>query len=59
MFDAATHRDFLGAALGTGVERDQVGDILLAGEAGAHILTTPELVSHFEAELGEYFWRRT
>lgn len=25
MFDPATHRDFLGAALGTGVQRTQVG----------------------------------
>lgn len=24
MFDAATHRDFLGACLGTGIERDMV-----------------------------------
>jgi hypothetical protein len=25
MFDAATHRDFLGAVLGTGIERSKVG----------------------------------
>lgn len=25
LFDPATHRDFLGAALGTGVQRTQVG----------------------------------
>lgn len=31
MFDAATHRDFLGAVLGTGIERSKVG-----GWAAAH-----------------------
>ena len=44
MFDAATHRDFLGACLGTGIDRSKVGDILLNGEQGAHILVVPELV---------------
>ena len=46
MFDAASHRDFLGACLGTGIERDRVGDILVQGETGAQILVTPELVEH-------------
>ena len=43
MFDAATHRDFLGACLGTGIERSKVGDILINGEQGAHVLVVPEL----------------
>ena len=34
MFDAADHRDFLGAALGAGIERDRLGDILVQGERG-------------------------
>ncbi|WIA30376.1 hypothetical protein OEZ86_000462 [Tetradesmus obliquus] len=51
MFDAATHRDFLGAILGTGVVREKVGDILIQGEGGAQILVDPELVEHFEASL--------
>lgn len=51
IFDAATHRDFLGACLGTGIERSKVGDILVQGEQGAHILVVPELVSHLEMSL--------
>ena len=51
MFDAATHRDFLGALLGTGVVRDRVGDILVAGDAGCAALVDAELVEHFEAAL--------
>lgn len=46
MFDKATHRDFLGSLLGTGIERSRVGDIILNGEKGAQILTTPNLVDH-------------
>ncbi|CAL8470758.1 g10300 [Coccomyxa elongata] len=51
MFDAATHRDFLGAILGTGIERSKVGDIILVGEAGAQILVAAELLEHFEQSL--------
>ena len=43
MFDGATHRDFLGSMMGTGIERNRVGDILVQGERGAHVLTTPEM----------------
>ena len=32
MFDAADHRDFLGATLGAGIERKTVGDVLVQGE---------------------------
>jgi RNA-binding protein YlmH len=45
MFDAADHRDFLGAVLGTGIERDRVGDILVQGERGAQVLATPEMAT--------------
>lgn len=51
IFDPATHRDFLGACLGTGVERGKVGDILLTGESGAQILVAADLVEHFERTL--------
>lgn len=51
IFDSATHRDFLGACLGTGIERSKVGDILVQGESGAHILVVPELVAHLEMSL--------
>lgn len=51
MFDAATHRDFLGACLGTGIERSKVGDILVNGERGAHILVAPELTEFLTMQL--------
>ena len=51
LFDSATHRDFLGACLGTGIDRSKVGDILVQGEQGAHILVVPELVPHLEMNL--------
>ena len=28
LFDTATHRDFLGSMLGTGIEREKTGDII-------------------------------
>lgn len=43
MFDAATHRDFLGAVLGTGIDRSKVGDIILTSDKGAQILVDPAL----------------
>lgn len=51
LFDPATHRDFLGACLGTGIQRDRVGDIIVVGERGAQLVTTPELADHFERDL--------
>jgi RNA-binding protein YlmH len=33
LFDQATHRDFLGAMLGTGIVREKVGDVVVLGEA--------------------------
>lgn len=44
-------RDFLGAILGTGIERSKVGDIIIMGETGAQILVAAELVEHFEQSL--------
>lgn len=51
LFDPATHRDFLGAILGTGVERSVVGDILVQGDLGAQILIIPSMVEHLESAL--------
>ncbi len=51
LFDPATHRDFLGAILGTGVVRDKVGDVLVLGERGAQIIVVPELVEFFGQSL--------
>jgi photosystem II S4 domain protein len=51
LFDAATHRDFLGAALGTGIVRDKVGDIIVSGERGAQMIVVPDLVDFLSASL--------
>lgn len=51
LFDTASHRDFLGAILGTGVVREKIGDIIVLGERGAHVLVVPELVQFLETNL--------
>lgn len=53
LFDPATHRDFLGAALGTGIERSRLGDIVMLGESGAQLLVAPSLVEHLESALNQ------
>jgi photosystem II S4 domain protein len=50
LFDSATHRDFLGAILGTGIVREKVGDILVNGERGAQAIVVPDLVQFFEEQ---------
>jgi photosystem II S4 domain protein len=51
LFDTATHRDFLGAILGTGIVREKVGDIIVLGERGAQVLVVPEMVEFLETNL--------
>lgn len=51
LFDPASHRDFLGALLGTGIVREKVGDILVLGERGAQAVVVPELVDFLEMSL--------
>eukprot|EP00889_Picochlorum_renovo_P003799 jgi/Picre1/30829/NNA_006189.t1 len=51
LFDSASHPDFLGACLGTGIERAVIGDILVQGDTGAQIICTPSIVEHLEATL--------
>jgi photosystem II S4 domain protein len=51
LFDPATHRDFLGAMLGTGIVREKVGDILVLGERGAQAIVVPEMVEFLEMTL--------
>jgi len=51
LFDSATHRDFLGACLGTGIEREKVGDIIVQADRGAQIIVCQELVAHLEQSL--------
>ncbi|MDY7020009.1 MAG: photosystem II S4 domain protein [Cyanobacteriota bacterium] len=51
LFDTATHRDFLGAMLGTGIVRERTGDIIVLGERGAQAVIVPELVEFLEMSL--------
>lgn len=51
LFDTATHRDFLGALLGTGLVREKVGDLIVLGERGAQAIVVPELVEFLEMSL--------
>ena len=51
MFDAATHRDFLGSCLGTGIERRTIGDILVQGDKGAQLLCVPDMVHFLEESM--------
>lgn len=51
LFDTATHRDFLGAILGTGIVRDKVGDINVLGERGAQVIVSPEVANFLESSL--------
>ncbi len=54
LFDSATHRDFLGAILGTGLVRDKIGDIIVLGERGAQVIVVPEIAEFLETSLPRY-----
>ncbi len=51
LFDQATHRDFLGAMLGTGIVREKTGDIIVLGDRGAQVIVVPEMVAYLEMNL--------
>lgn len=51
LFDPATHRDFLGALLGTGLVRDKIGDIIVFGERGAQAIAVPEMTEFLQQSL--------
>lgn len=51
LFDPATHRDFLGALLGTGIVRTLVGDIIVLGERGCQAIVAPEMVEFLTLNL--------
>jgi photosystem II S4 domain protein len=53
LFDPATHRDFLGAILGTGIVREKVGDIIVLGERGAQVIVVPEMVDFLTTALSQ------
>jgi photosystem II S4 domain protein len=52
IFDTATHRDFLGALLGTGIERSKVGDIyVLPGDTGCQVVVAEEMEEYLLTHL--------
>ncbi|BAQ60277.1 hypothetical protein GM3708_683 [Geminocystis sp. NIES-3708] len=51
LFDTATHRDFLGSILGTGIVREKIGDIIVLGERGAQVIVVEEMVNFLETSL--------
>lgn len=51
LFDTASHRDFLGSILGSGIVREKTGDIIVLGERGAQAIVVPELVEYLELHL--------
>jgi photosystem II S4 domain protein len=51
LFDPASHRDFLGSLLGTGIVREKVGDIIVLGERGAQAIVIPELAEFLQTSL--------
>jgi photosystem II S4 domain protein len=53
LFDTASHRDFLGAMLGTGIVREKTGDVIVLGERGAQAIVAPELVEFLAMSLNQ------
>lgn len=53
LFDPASHRDFLGAILGTGIVREKVGDIIVLGERGAQAVVVPEMAEFLTLSLNQ------
>ena len=53
LFDTATHRDFLGAILGCGIERQKVGDVNVLGEKGAQAIIVPELLEYLQLHFNQ------
>lgn len=51
LFDPATHRDFLGAMLGSGIVREKTGDLIVLGDQGAQAIVIPEMVEYLEMHL--------
>lgn len=50
-FEHCSHGDFLGSIIGSGIAREKIGDILLQGNEGAHVLVVPELVEFLKSAL--------
>ncbi len=48
--EAMSHRDYLGAVLGTGIDRSKVGDVLVE-EQGAYVFVEEKLLDYLSREL--------
>ncbi|MEM7555399.1 MAG: photosystem II S4 domain protein [Cyanobacteria bacterium P01_A01_bin.84] len=53
LFDTATHRDFLGSMLGSGIVREKTGDIIVLGERGAQVIVVPEMAEFLQTSLNQ------
>jgi len=53
LFDPARHGDFLGAITGAGIDRDFIGDIILLGDRGAHVIVDPDIVAPLQSVLSQ------
>lgn len=51
LFDPASHRDFLGSMLGTGIVREKTGDIIVLEERGAQVIVVPEMAEFLQLNL--------
>jgi photosystem II S4 domain protein len=51
LFDTATHRDFLGSMLGTGIVREKTGDVLVLGDRGAQVIVAADIAEFLELSL--------
>jgi photosystem II S4 domain protein len=51
LFDTATHRDFLGSMLGTGIVREKTGDVLVLGDRGAQVIVASDIAEFLELSL--------
>jgi photosystem II S4 domain protein len=51
LFDVASHRDFLGAILGSGISRQKVGDIITLGDRGCQVVASADVVDFLQATL--------
>jgi photosystem II S4 domain protein len=51
LFDVASHRDFLGAILGSGITRQKVGDIIVQGDRGCQAVVSADIAEFLQTTL--------
>lgn len=49
LFDIASHPDFLGSILGSGISRQKVGDIIVIGDRGAQVIVSADVVEYLRS----------